>query len=189
MLIGALLAFTCWSVWMTSGKTDQKKEAEAIQGDAAVGGDFSLTNQNGQLMHAADFHGRVMLVFFGFTHCPDICPITVAAFSKTMELLGPQGDQVAPIFITVDPERDTPQVMKDYLSNFDKRMVGLTGTEEQIKQVTEAYKVYFAKAGAGGAFDHSAFIYMMGKDGKFIQLFENNAAPADIAAVVKRALE
>ena len=112
------------------------------QGEAAVGGDFTLTNQAGQPVRQADFHGRVMLVFFGFTHCPDICPVTVATLSKAMEQLGAQADQVAPVFITVDPERDTPQVMKDFLSNFDKHMIpAVTGTPDQTKQVTEAYKV------------------------------------------------
>ncbi len=193
-----LLAFTCWSLWMTSEKTNQKNEVDQAegQGEAQIGGDFALTDQNGQSVHESDFRGRIMLVFFGFTHCPDICPVTVAALSKAMELLGSQADGVAPIFITVDPERDTPAVMKDYLSNFDKHMIGLTGTPEEIKRVTEAYKVYFAKAplpaegnGADYGVDHSAFIYMMGKDGKFIRLFQNNADAAEIAGAVKHALE
>src|SRR5271168_4999413 len=109
-----LLAFTCWSLWMTSEKTNQKKEVDQAegQGEALVGGDFALTDHNGRPVHESDFRGRIMLVFFGFTRCPDICPVTVATLSKAMELLGAQADGVAPIFITVDPERDTPQVMK-----------------------------------------------------------------------------
>lgn len=180
---------------MTSERTNQKVQLDQSegQGEAQVGGDFALTNQNGKVTHASDFHGRIMLVFFGFTRCPDICPVTVGMMSKAMGLLGAQADSVAPIFISVDPERDTPAVLKDYLSNFDKRMVGLTGTPEQIKQITDAYKVYFAKSplpqGTDYMVDHSAFIYMMSKDGKFVRLFQNNTDAAEIARVVKRALE
>src|SRR5262249_53540381 len=144
-LILILLAFTGWSLWLTSEKTDQKKEVEQA-GQPLIGGDFTLTDQNGRPVRESDFRGRVMLVFFGFTHCPDECPATVATLTRTMELLGPLADQVAPIFITVDPERDTPAVLKDFLSNFDKRFVGLTGTQGQIRQVAELYKVYYAKS-------------------------------------------
>src|SRR5581483_9210577 len=147
LLIVILLAFTSSSLWLTSEKTNQKLQLDQAegQGEAQVGGEFILTNQHGEAARSTDFRGRIMLVFFGFTHCPDICPVTVSTLSKAMALLGGQADSVAPIFISVDPERDTPQVMKDYLSNFDKHMIGLTGTPEQVRQVTEAYKVYFAK--------------------------------------------
>jgi cytochrome oxidase Cu insertion factor (SCO1/SenC/PrrC family) len=195
LLIAVLLGFTSWSLWMTSEKTSQTSQLDQAEErkEAEVGADFTLTNQQGQLVHATDYRGRIMLVFFGFTRCPDICPVTVANMSKAMELLGSQADSVAPVFISVDPEHDTPVVMKDFVSNFDKHMIGLTGSMEQIKQVTEAYKVYFAKAslpaGNGYAVDHSAFIYMMGKDGKFRRLFQNNADAAEIARAVKHALE
>ena len=194
LLVVILSAFTSWLIWMTSERTSQKITAD--QSDApgeAVGGDFTLTDQQGRTVRASDFRGRIMLVFFGFTRCPDICPVTVATLSKTMELLGADAGHAAAIFISVDPERDTPAVMKDYLSNFDPHMVGLTGTPGQIRKATEAYKVYFAKApqpqGSDYTVDHSTFIYMMGKDGKFLQVFENNADAADIARAVRHAWE
>jgi len=203
LLTVILLGFTIWSLWMTSEKTDQKKQIDQAEGTAAetlVGGDFILTDQNGQKAGTADFRGRIMLVFFGYTRCPDECPATVGMLTRAMELLGDKANQVVPVFISVDPEHDTPVVLKDFLSNFDKRFVGLTGTSEQIKQVAEKYKVYYAKSSPNGqvtfdaknpdySVDHSAFIYMMGKDGKFIRVFPYEATDQEIARAVQHALE
>jgi len=198
-----LLAFTVVSLWMTGDRTDQKKQADqaAEPAETLIGGDFALTDQNGHLVHESDFHGRVMLVFFGFTHCPDECPATVATLTRAMALLGDKADQVVPIFISVDPESDTPPVLKDFLSNFDKRFVGLTGTPEEIKKVAELYKVYYARsdtADGKAAFDsknpdysvdHSAFIYMMGKDGKYVRIFPYNTSEQDIARAAQHLLQ
>lgn len=209
-----LIAITLGQLWITKDRTEQKKELEetAGQGEALVGGDFTLTDQDGKTVQEADFRGRVMLVFFGFTDCPDICPVTVASLSKMMTLLGDNANQVAPIFITVDPQRDTPEVLKNYLANFDKRIVALTGTPDDIKKVAELYKVYFSKtampmdekASAGHnahhgdhdesnaddyAVNHSGMIYLMGKDGKYIRLFPYNADAQEIATAVLRVLE
>jgi len=200
-----LIVVTSVQLWMTKDKTDQKQTVENVETtqQAQVGGDFALTDQNGKPARDTDFRGRAMLVFFGFTHCPDICPVSVASLSKMMELLGDKADQVAPIFITVDPKRDTPDVMKAYLANFDKRIVGLTGTDEQIRQAAATYKAYYAKSakpeqeehGEHGAHDeagkseynvdHSGYIYLMGKDGKFIQVFPYNVAATDLVAALK----
>lgn len=200
-LIAALLALTVIQLWLTSGRTDQKKEMDlaSTPGQAQIGGDFTLTDQSGKIVHAADFKGKVMLVFFGFTQCPDICPVTVATLSKTMSLLGDKADQVAPLFISVDPLHDTPAILKDFLSNFDHRMVGLTGTPEQIEQVAEAYKVYYSKPDVPAdakpddnkgeyAIDHSAFIYMMGKDGKYVRIFPYNATEQEMTQAVEHYL-
>jgi protein SCO1/2 len=198
-----LVAVTSFQIWVTKDRTGQKKEMEATAQpeETAIGGTFTLTDQNGQVVHDTDFRGRVMLVAFGFTHCPDVCPITVATLSKTLELLGDKADQVAGLFITVDPQRDTPQAMKDFLSNFDKHIVGLTGTELQVKQVADAYKVYYARALADEAkagnqkapdadynVDHSSYIYMMGKEGQFIKVFPYNVSEQELAHAVKFAL-
>ncbi|MDE3060142.1 MAG: SCO family protein [Pseudomonadota bacterium] len=182
---------------MTGDRTTQHQQMEMIT-EPLIGGDFTLTDQNGHAVRASDFRGRIMLVFFGFTHCPDICPVTMANLSQAMTLLGDKADQVAPIFITVDPERDTPPVLADYLSHFDARFVGLTGTSDQIKAVAAAYKSYYADhampiqeghhhAGEYNV-EHSAFIYLMGMDGKYVRLFPNNAEPQDIARGVERVL-
>lgn len=174
-------------------------------GEPMIGGAFSLTDQQGKTVKDAEFRGRMMLVFFGFTHCPDICPVTVKTLSELMGTLGDKADQVSPVFISVDPSRDTPAVIKDYLSNFDPRIVGLTGDAEQIKQVTGAYKAYYSKpqpaasehdahaAHAGGKsdymVDHSGFIYLMDRDGKYVTHFPYDASVNTIADVLKTHLK
>jgi len=186
-----LLLVTLVQLWMTQEHTEQKKAVEAAETAASstIGGSFALTDQTGKILHDTDFRGRVMLVFFGFTNCPDICPVTVATLSKTMELLGDKANQVAPIFITVDPGRDTPAALKSYLANFDKRMVGLTGTDTEIKQVADAYKAYYAKAEAPGGKDygvnHSGYIYLMDKTGKFVTPLAYDTTPQNLATAVK----
>src|SRR5690606_16968628 len=116
---------------------------------------FALTDQHGKKVSSEDFRGRVMLVFFGFTHCPDICPTTVSNLSKMMDALGSDADEIVPVFITVDPERDTPEVMKNYLANFDERFVGLTGSMDDIKKTSKAYKVFFSKSHDMGEGEHA----------------------------------
>ncbi|MDX2113917.1 MAG: SCO family protein [Alphaproteobacteria bacterium] len=152
-IILILLVLTSVMLWMTKDPSGALQPVAgtpsselANQPPPAIGGSFSLTNQNGQSVTDADFRGRLMLVFFGFTNCPDICPITAKSMSDMMALLGDKADQVAPIFITVDPGRDTPEVMKNYFASFDARIQALTGTPEQIKQAASAYKAYYAKA-------------------------------------------
>ena len=187
------------------------------QSEVQIGGPFTLIDQNGDSVQESEFRGRLMLVFFGFTHCPEICPVTVATLSKTMALLGDKAEQVAPVFITVDPQRDTPEVMKAYLQHFDPRFVGLTGTQEQIRQAQAAYKAYAAKApqeaaaaaeghdghaghgtghgtdhGTGGAdytMDHSAYIYLMDRQGKYHSIFSYTTPEQELARAVEQALK
>ncbi|NDF13580.1 MAG: SCO family protein [Proteobacteria bacterium] len=146
-VVGILIAVTSFQLWMTKdAPISGDGPSTVIDSSVQIGGDFTLTDQLGRRVSASDFKGKVMLVFFGFTHCPDICPVTVATLSKTMESLGDKGDRVAPLFITVDPGRDSPEVLKDYLAPFDSRIVGLTGSDEEIIQVQQAYKAYSARA-------------------------------------------
>lgn len=147
-------------------------------GDALVGGPFGLTNQDGKRVTDQDFRGKYMLIFFGFTFCPDVCPSELQVMSAALDELGPQGDKIQPVFITIDPERDTPEAMKLYVSNFHPRMVGLTGSEADIAAVAKAYRVYYAKAkspegAAPGDYlmDHSTILYLMGPDGRFVKHF------------------
>jgi cytochrome oxidase Cu insertion factor (SCO1/SenC/PrrC family) len=147
-------------------------------GEALVGGPFTLTNQDGKRVTDQDFRGKYMLIFFGFTFCPDVCPSELQVMSAALDQLGPQGDKIQPVFITIDPERDTPEAMKVYISNFHPRMVGLSGSAEDIAVVAKAYRVYYAKAKqAEGAapgdylMDHSTILYLMGPDGKFVKHF------------------
>lgn len=152
-IILILLVLTSVMLWMTKDQTSSSMQAAsapsedlANQPPPAIGGVFSLTNQHGAVVTDTDFRGRLMLVFFGFTNCPDICPITAKSLSDTMGLLGDKADQVAPIFISVDPARDTPEVMKNYFASFDARIQALTGSPDAIKQAASAYKAYYAKA-------------------------------------------
>jgi cytochrome oxidase Cu insertion factor (SCO1/SenC/PrrC family) len=145
-------------------------------GTALVGGPFTLTDQNGRKVSEKDFLGKHMLVFFGFTYCPDICPTELQVMTAALEAMGADGEKIQPVFITVDPERDTPSVMKAYVENFSPRLVGLTGTPEEIAAVAKAYRVYYAKAPNQASpeaylMDHSSIMYLMGPDGGFVKHF------------------
>ncbi len=141
---------------------------------AAVGGPFHLEDQNGKPVSDQDLKGHPSLVFFGFTHCPDVCPTTLFDMSQLLRKLGPDADRVGAVFITVDPERDTPAVMKDYLSNFDPHLRGLTGDQASINAAIKAYRVYAKKVpleGGDYTMDHTAIVYLMDKDGHFVAPF------------------
>lgn len=145
-------------------------------GEALIGGPFTLVDSTGSTVTQKHFEGKYMLVFFGFTHCPDICPTALLVTKNALDALGSKADQIVPVFITIDPERDTPDVVGRYVKNFGERFVGLTGTPEQIKQVADAYKVFYQKvedktSGLGYVMDHSGFIYLMGPDGKYVAHF------------------
>lgn len=155
---------------------------EAVASGPQVGGPFTLTDHTGRTVSEADFAGRFMLIYFGFTYCPDICPTEMQTFAEVMDRLGPLSDRVQPMLITVDPARDTPEHLAGYVSLFHPRLVGLTGTEAQIAQVARAYRVYYAKADVKGPdtylMDHSAAVYLMGPDGRFVTIF-GRGVPAD----------
>ena len=150
---------------------------------AAIGGPFKLVDQNGQVVTDQDLKGHPFLVFFGFTHCPDVCPTTLFEVSEILRALGPDADRTRALFITVDPERDTPAAMKDYLSSFDPHMSGLTGDPAQIAAVAKAYRVYFKKVpldDGSYTMDHTAIVYLMDKTGRFVSPF-NIKRPTDVS--------
>lgn len=157
-------------------------------GAASVGGPFALVDQNGQAVTDQTFRGKWMLVFFGFTHCPDICPTALNDMTVALEALGPAGDKVQPVFITVDPERDTVEAMAEYVGNFDPRIVGLTGTPEQIAQAAKAYRVYYKKVpqGDGYTMDHTGILYVMDPEGRFVTHFSPTTSPADMAERLRK---
>ena len=155
----------------------------ANSGKALIGGPFTLIDQNGNTVTAQDFRGRFMLVFFGFTHCPDICPAELQVMSQSLEALGPQAEEVVPIFITLDPERDTQAVMDAYLKNFGSRFVGLTGSPEAVAAAAKANRVAHSTfqedpASSDYSVDHSALVYLMGRDGEYVTHFAYGT-PAD----------
>ncbi|HWG04374.1 MAG TPA: SCO family protein [Beijerinckiaceae bacterium] len=160
----------------------------AAPGPSAIGGPFALVAPDGRTVTDVDFKGEPKLVFFGYTHCPDVCPTTLFDMTQVFGKLGAD-KKVAGIFITVDPERDTPAVMKDYMSNFDPRIVGLTGERAQIDSVLKEYHVYSRKVPTSDgdySMDHSSIVYLMDKQGRFVNAF-NLDQPADDAAKELRA--
>jgi protein SCO1 len=161
------------------------------QAVAAVGGPFQLEDQNGKPFSNQDMNGRPFLVFFGFTHCPDICPTTLFDISQVLGKLGPDVGRTGALFITVDPQRDTPAVMKDYLSNFDPHLVGLTGSQAQIDAAIKAYRVYAKKVpleNGDYTMDHTAVVYLMDKDGHFVAPFNLKRTPQAAADDLRRYL-
>ena len=155
-----------------------------------IGGAFALIDQNGKRRTDADFHGKFMLVYFGFTYCPDVCPTDLQQMGLAVDRLGAAGDAVQPIFITVDPERDTPEHLKDYVANFHSRFIGLTGDAPAIHEAARVYRAYYAKVELGKSdytVDHSSFIYLMGRDGEYLGFFPPGTA-ADILVGTLRPL-
>ena len=149
-----------------------------------IGGPFDLIDHTGRRRTDVDFHGKLVVVYFGYTHCPDVCPTELQAISLALDALGTAADPVQPLFITVDPERDTPSVLADYISSFHARLVALTGPAPQIRRVALAYKVFFAKSAVVGpdgyAIDHTGFIYLVGKDGRYIDFLPPGLTPERI---------
>lgn len=161
-------------------------------GKALVGGPFTLTSHTGERVSDSKFRGRYMLVAFGYTYCPDVCPAELQIMSAALDELGKDAEEIQPIFITIDPERDTPAVLKDYMTNFHPRFVGLTGTPEEIAAAARAYRVYYAKAKDSGTtdylMDHSSIIYLMGKDGEFLKHFPYGTDAKSLAYGIRTAI-
>jgi len=158
---------------------------------AAVGGPFHLEDQNGRPVSDTDMKGRPFLVFFGFTHCPDVCPTTLFDISQLLKSLGEDADRTGALFITVDPQRDTPAVLKDYLSNFDPHLRGLTGDSAAVEAALKAYRVYAKKVPLPGddyTMDHTAVVYLMDKEGRFVAPFNLKRAPQASAEELRRYL-
>ena len=160
-------------------------------GAAAIGGPFSLVDQNGRTVTDKDLHGHPFLVFFGFTHCPDVCPTALFELSEVLGKLGPDSQKVSALFVTIDPERDTPAAMKDYLSSFNPHLVGLTGDPAAIAAVAKEYRVYVKKVPLDNGdytMDHTALVYLMDKEGRFVTPFNLKRTPEDAAADLRRYL-
>lgn len=160
---------------------------------ADIGGPFSLVDQDGKPVTEADYKGRYMLVYFGFTYCPDVCPTSLARNVHALDLLGPAGDKVLPIMISIDPERDTPEHLKEYVRLFSPRMAGLTGTPEQVAAAAKVYRIYYAKVPdpkdpGHYTMDHTSITYLMGPDGRFVQHFRHDLAPDEMAAQLRAIL-
>jgi protein SCO1/2 len=160
---------------------------------AQVGGPFALVDQDGRRVSDRDFRGKALVVEFGFTFCPDICPLGLSRIAEVMDALGPDAKRVQPVFISVDPARDTPAVLKDYVRHFSDDVVGLTGTPEEVAAAARAYRVYFKAAGDPAkdpnyTVDHSALIYVMDREGRFVGTFTHETPVENAVRLVRKAL-
>ncbi len=158
-----------------------------------IGGAFTLTDHRGETVTQETYQDRYLLIYFGFTYCPDICPMALLAMSGALDRLGPKASSIQPLFITVDPERDTVEVMAGYVTAIDPRLTGLTGSPAQIKQVADAYKVYYKKNTdprfTDYLVDHTSAVYFMGPDGAFLAHFDHQTDPATIAQTISAHLD
>jgi len=163
----------------------------SIATPAAIGGPFQLTDQSGQTVTEKEMQGRPTLIFFGFTHCPDVCPTSLFEMSEVLRAMGQDADRVNAYFISVDPERDTADAMKDYLSSFDPHLKGLTGPREDLAKVISEYRVYAKKVplkDGDYTMDHTALVYLMDREGKFVAPFNLKRTPDEAAADLKHYL-
>jgi protein SCO1/2 len=165
---------------------------DLMWGRTPVGGPFALVDHTGRTRTDADFRGKLLLLYFGYTSCPDVCPADLMAITGALDLLGPPGEDVQPLFVTVDPERDTVAHLADYVTSFHPRLIALTGDGAAIRALALAYKVFFARVaapdGTDYAVDHTAFIYLVGRDGKYLGFFPPGTTPERIAEVVRQHL-
>jgi cytochrome oxidase Cu insertion factor (SCO1/SenC/PrrC family) len=195
------------AVWRTGDSRPQRETETLTQGETETpdstasefGGSFSLTDQYGMRRTDMDFRGKYMLIFFGYTYCPDVCPTTLAVETEALDKLGAGASRIVPIFVSVDPKRDTPDKLKSYLSSFDAKQpstrpnfVGLTGTDEEIANAAKAYRVYYrahidgrAQDGSDYSIDHTGDVYLMSPEGKFVAYYSQGILPDEMAADLK----
>ncbi len=191
------LALGLVTMVVVGGRQQAAQVAEAGTGQPMVGGPFTLTNQDGQVVDQTILNGKWTLVFFGFTYCPDYCPTTLGVLNAVQERLendlGDKAKNLQIVFVSIDPERDTPQLLKDYLSSdgFPAGVIGLTGTPEQTAQVAKAYRAFYQKVGEGEGYtmNHSLTVYLMGPDGQFRSAVAHDLGPEKTAKLIERVME
>ena len=179
LVLGLLIVF-----WAMGG-------VSKVAQPAAIGGPFQLTDQNGKAVTDKNLKGKPTLIFFGYTHCPDVCPTSLFEISEVLRVMGKDADKVNAVFISVDPERDTQAAMKDYLSSFDPHLEGLSGDPDAIANVIKSYRVYAKKVPTKDGdytMDHTALIYLMDRDGRFVSPFNLKRTPEEAAVELKRYL-
>ncbi len=183
--LGAMFITGCQEPTARSGKV-------VVSGEAQIGGPYTLVNHHGETVTEANFIGRPQLIYFGFSYCPDVCPTALQQIGIALEEVDPEGTFFQPILISVDPERDTPESLAQYVTarGFPKGLIGLTGTSEQIEAAKLAYKVYSAKVNdpeltGGYTIDHASLIFLMDENGKFADVFTHNVTTADMARRLK----
>ena len=194
ILIGICVALGTLAIFAlyVPGLRPVPKPQVVITGEARIGGPFTLTDAKGARVTEEMLKGHLSVMYFGFTHCPDVCPLALATITEALKIAGPIAETVIPVFVTVDPERDTPEAMGEYIANFHPRFVALTGSVADVTAMTTAWRVYFAKQGGGDAAEyqmaHSDFIYLTGPEGRYLTHFRADDTSLDIANRIKREL-
>jgi cytochrome oxidase Cu insertion factor (SCO1/SenC/PrrC family) len=189
----------CVAVWQGALAQPEPRRAEASRfmndlmvGKVPIGGPFTLTDQNGRPASLSDFRGKVVLLYFGYTSCPDVCPSDLAVIAESIRSVGKRGDQVQPLFVTLDPGRDTREVLGGYAAAFHPRLLALTGSEDQIRGVANAYKVFFeqVKLPGGSAYviDHTAYTFLLDRSGKYVLFFPPGTPANRMAAKLREEL-
>lgn len=201
-LLGIALALAAAAFFYTRSRntpSQEERRAEAARfmselmlGRAEIGGPFTLTDQHGGTKSLDDFRGKVVVLYFGYTFCPDVCPTDLATIARVLELLGPGADKLQPVFVTLDPERDTQEVLRNYVAAFSPRFVALRGSEAEVRRVASLYRTYFEKAPVTSSnayvIDHTAFIYVIDREGRYIGFFPPGTPSEHMAAQVRERL-
>jgi cytochrome oxidase Cu insertion factor (SCO1/SenC/PrrC family) len=198
MRSGACALIVAASLFISGGLAAAEEQPSAAQmmddlmyGRGSVGGPFSLIDATGKARSDSEFRGKLMVVYFGYTFCPDVCPADLLAITQALDALGPLADGVQPVFITVDPERDT-KVLKEYVSAFHHSLIGLTGSPQEIRKVANAYKAFYVKvpAAQGGDYsiDHTGVIYLMGRDGEYLGFMPPQTSPERLTEILRKYL-
>lgn len=193
-LLGAMLSLALLGAGDAAARSAAETMDILMWNREPVGGAFALTDQTGRARSDRDFRGQLMLVYFGFTYCPDVCPTDLMAIGQALELMGQDADAIQPIFITLDPARDTAQHLAEYVPLFHPRLIGLTGSDDAISKAADAYKVYYAKVATGKAaddytVDHTAYIYLMDRDGKYLGFFPPGTSAERMVEIIRSRLK
>ncbi len=189
-MIMAVLTAVVLSIGLLFYLSSMKRKDDAAP---LIGGPFELTDFNGRPFTEQNLKGKYSLIYFGYTYCPDVCPTELQTMTQALEMLGPLAKKIQPVMISVDPARDTPQVLKDYLSNFYPTFIGLTGTPEQIKKAGDAYRVFYRKTDQKSTsdylMDHSSIVYLMDRNGHYLKHFAYGTTPEKLAEGIRKAIE
>lgn len=196
--IGILLAIVVVAAiagvaqWLVIRNDDVTKSASGLVTSVEIGGPFALTDHTGRQVTEKDYLGNFTLVFFGYTFCPDVCPTELGDIALALDELGDLSLAVTPVMISIDPERDTPAVLAEYVPLFHERLVGLTGTAEQVKDVADAYRIFFRRVDDPDysyyLMDHTSFVYLLNPEGKVVSLLRYGTPPEEMASMIRRQL-
>jgi len=165
---------------------------ELMSGTATVGGPFTLSDQHGKRRSLSDFSGKLVLLYFGYTFCPDVCPTDLLAIARLMVLMGPDAHKLQPVFVTLDPARDSATLLREYVAAFDARIVALRGSEAETRRIATLYKTYYEKVRRAGfktyVIDHTAFVYLIDREGRYVAFFPPGTTPERMRVMVREAL-